>query len=31
MPDALKHGEKVQFAAGNVNGSITVTAIEALK
>ena len=31
MPDALKQGDKVKFAAGNVNGSITVTAIEALK
>ena len=31
MLDALKEGDKVKFAADKVNGTITVTAIEALK
>ena len=29
--DAIKQGDKVKFAADNVNGALTVTAIEAAK
>lgn len=31
MLDAVKQGDKVKFAASNVNGNITVTVIEVLK
>ncbi len=31
MRDALKEGDKVKFAAMNVNGALTVTAIEVTK
>lgn len=31
MLDAIKEGDKVKFAAANVNGAITVMAIEAAK
>jgi Cu/Ag efflux protein CusF len=31
MLDAVKPGDRVRFAANNVNGALTVTAIEAVK
>jgi len=31
MLDAIRQGDKVKFAADNVNGSLTVTAIEVAK
>ena len=31
MLDALKTGDKVKFAADNVNGALTITAIESVK
>jgi Cu(I)/Ag(I) efflux system protein CusF len=31
MLDSLKEGDKVKFAAGRINGAITVTAIEVRK
>lgn len=31
MLDAIKQGDKVKFAADNVNGALTVTVIEAAK
>lgn len=31
MLDAIKQGDKVKFAADNVNGALTVTAIEVAK
>jgi len=31
MLDGLKEGDKVKFTAENVNGALTVTAIEAAK